>query len=209
MNYKMMLLDDEPILLEGLARQTDWERCGFELVCTARHGFDGIEKFLDYQPDAILTDIRMRFMSGLDFIRQVRHVDSEVEIAVMSAYDVFEYAQQACALGVTDYLLKPIQEQQLSGVLENMRLRLDRRRSIAQRLEQVGRYAAAQNSAMQAVARKRILLGNRQPETLTYAQLSPLRPGERIRLVMIQNNRGTRCAAAERPAGKHVRRARR
>ena len=58
MIFKIMLLDDEPILLEGLARNTDWRAHGFELACTARHGFDGLEKFLEFQVDALLTDIR-------------------------------------------------------------------------------------------------------------------------------------------------------
>lgn len=188
MTYKLMLLDDEPILLEGLARQTDWQAYGFELVCTARHGFDGLEKFMDYQPDAVMTDIRMRFMNGLDFIRQVRRLDPDVEIAVMSAYDVFEYAQQACELGVTDYLLKPIAEEKLAGVLRTMHQRLDERRSVASRLKQAERYVIEQRSTLQAVARKRMLLGDANAETLRWADPPALRPGERMHVAMIQDN---------------------
>ena len=188
MAYKIMLLDDEPILLEGLVRQTDWEAHGFELVCTARNGFDGLEKFLDHQPDAILTDIRMRFMNGLDFIRQIHHINADVEIAVMSAFDVFEYAQQACNLGVTDYLLKPIADHKLSDVLNTMYQRLEKRRSIASRLERVDRYVREQDNAFQSIARKQLLLGNDNQENLLYAKLPELQPGEKMHLVMIQDN---------------------
>jgi two-component system response regulator YesN len=188
MSYKLMLLDDEPILLEGLTRQTDWHAYGFELVCTARNGLEGLEKFLDYQPDAILTDIRMRFMNGLDFIRQIRQIDPDVEIAVMSAFDIFEYAQQACNLGVTDYLLKPIRDDKLAHVLCTMYQRIDEKRSVASRLEQLDRYVIEQNNALQAIARKRILLGNCNPEMFFYAKFPKLQAGNRIHLVMIQDN---------------------
>lgn len=188
MMYKLMLLDDEPILLAGLSSQIDWKSYGFELVCTARHGFDGLEKFLDYQPDAILTDIRMRFMNGLDFIREIRQIDSEVEIAVMSAYDVFEYAQKACSLGVTDYLLKPIRDDKLAAVLNTMHQRIEKRRSIASRLEQMESYHVKQHNALQTLAQKKMLLGNCKAETLVYANLPELQPGERVHLVMIADN---------------------
>lgn len=101
----------------------------------------------------------MRFMNGLDFIRQIRQIDPDVEIAVMSAFDIFEYAQQACNLGVTDYLLKPIRDDKLAHVLCTMYQRIDEKRSVASRLEQLDRYVIEQNNALQAIARKRILLG--------------------------------------------------
>ncbi len=119
--YRLMLLDDESILLEGFLDTVDWAVSGFEVVCTARHGFDGIEQFLDHQPDAIITDIRMRFMDGLEFIRSVRRLDQDVEIAIMSAYDVFDHAQQALAMGVTDHLLKPMTTDDITQCLDRMR----------------------------------------------------------------------------------------
>lgn len=189
MIFKIMLLDDEPILLEGLARNTDWRAHGFELACTARHGFDGLEKFLEFQVDAILTDIRMRFMDGLDFIRQVRRIQPDVEIAVMSAYDVFEYAQSACELGVVDYLLKPILDERLAQVLDTMHARLEKRKSVTARLAQAERYLVERKSALKQIARKRLLLdGGNLDDTLAYASLPELQTGERVHVALLQNN---------------------
>jgi len=176
--YKLMLLDDEPILLDGLLHTVDWAAGGFEVVCTAHHGFEGIEQYLDYQPDAIITDIRMRFMDGLDFIRAIRRVDQDVEIAIMSAYDVFDHAQRALELGVSEYLLKPIHPEKMARCLGQLRARLDRRRSISRRLKQAEQYLSAQSEELTRLSRKRLLLGAAQPEELCYLNLGDLsRPG--------------------------------
>lgn len=176
--YKLMLLDDEPILLDGLLNTVDWASGGFEVVCTAHHGFEGIEQYLDYQPDAIITDIRMRFMDGLDFIRAIRRIDQDVEIAIMSAYDVFDHAQRALELGVSEYLLKPIDPAKMARCLEQLRSRLDKRRSIIRRLKQAEQYLSEQNEELTRLARKRLLLGTTQPEELCYLDLGDLtRPG--------------------------------
>lgn len=176
--YKLMLLDDEPILLDGLLHTVDWAAGGFEVVCAAHHGFEGIEQYLDFQPDAIITDIRMRFMDGLDFIRAIRRIDQDVEIAIMSAYDVFDHAQRALELGVSEYLLKPIEPEKIARCLEQLRTRLDKRRSISRRLKQAEQYLSEQSEELTRLSRKRLLLGAAQKEELCYLNLGDLsRPG--------------------------------
>jgi two-component system, response regulator YesN len=187
--YTLMLLDDEPILLDGLLHTVDWAAEGFEVVCTAHHGFEGIEQYLDNQPDAIITDIRMRFMDGLDFIRAIRRMDQDVEIAIMSAYDVFDHAQRALELGVSEYLLKPLDPKKIAHCLEQLRVRLDKRRSISYRLKQAEQYLSKQNEELTCLARKRLLLGTAQPEELCYLNLGDLsRPGSWQALLVSSND---------------------
>lgn len=186
MIYKLMVIDDEPILLEGLIGNIPWRTCGFELACTARNGIEGLEKYIEYQPDAILTDIRMRSMDGLEFIRQIRLMDEQTEIAVMSAYDVFEYAQQACKLGVTEYILKPILDEHLQKTLSNMHARLEKKKSISARLKGAEMYMKTQAPVLKEMARKQLLLGNHSEENFLLSDLAELGEGECLRAVMIQ-----------------------
>ncbi|MGI6172481.1 MAG: response regulator transcription factor [Christensenellales bacterium] len=123
----MMLLDDEPIIIEGLAKTVDWQGNGFTLSATARNGVEGLEIFEREQPDAVITDIRMRQMDGLQFIRKLRERGYDTEIAVLTAFDVFDYAKTACSLGVTEFILKPINDEDLEKALSHMLENLKRK----------------------------------------------------------------------------------
>lgn len=169
--YTIMLLDDEPILLDGLLHTVDWAASGFTVVCTARNGIEGIEQYMLHQPDAVLTDIRMRFMDGLEFIRQIKALSPSVEILIMSAYDIFEYARQAVELGALDYLLKPISPESMTASLAQLRRRLDERHSLARRLKQAERYLQNPDEALCQLARKRLLLGSLEESEIACARL--------------------------------------
>lgn len=166
--YTIMLLDDEPLLLEGLAETIDWAAAGFQVIATARHGLEGIERYIDCQPDVVLTDIRMRFMDGLDFIREIRRLNDQAEVLVMSAYNNFEYAQTACALGASDYLLKPIQPGLLEAALSKIRDRLDQRYSLSKRLSMVESLYVERRESLTQMAKRRLVLQKTGREELNY-----------------------------------------
>lgn len=92
-----------------------------EVVGEAADGAEGLKLFHRYKPDIILTDIRMPEMDGLDFLAEVRESDPDVPVVLVSAYNEFEYAQKALKHGAFDYLLKPIDEEDLYRVLEKAR----------------------------------------------------------------------------------------
>ena len=115
---KLVIVDDEPILLKGLLTTYDWEQMGFQVVGTAQSGEQALKVIEETHPDAVLTDIRMKQMTGLDVMEQVRKTRGDCLFIVLSAYRDFDYAQKACDLGAFAYLLKPIEDDKL---LETMR----------------------------------------------------------------------------------------
>lgn len=110
---KLVLVDDEPILLEGLKETYDWDMLGFTVVGTAQSGEQAIEVIERKRPHVVLTDIRMKQMSGLMMMEEVQKRGISCLFIVLSAYRDFEYAQAACSLGAFAYLLKPIEEEKL------------------------------------------------------------------------------------------------
>ena len=110
---KLVIVDDEPILLQGLMETYDWKSMGFEVVGTAQSGEQAIRVIRETRPHVVLTDIRMKQISGLMVMEEIQKTDLDCLFIVLSAYRDFEYAQQACDLGAYAYLLKPIEDEKL------------------------------------------------------------------------------------------------
>jgi len=103
---KVMLVDDEHLILHDLQRLIDWNGLGFDISATAGSGRLGIEEYEKCRPHIIFTDIRMPIMNGLEMMEAIRKIDEHVIFVVLSAYGEFEYAQQAMQLGAFTYILK-------------------------------------------------------------------------------------------------------
>lgn len=110
---KILLVDDEPIVREGLKNGVDWNDMELQLVGCEANGQDALKTFIQEGADIVLTDIRMPFMDGLQLTREIKILDSTTIVILLSAYDDFKYAQQAIKLGAFDYILKPIDIQLL------------------------------------------------------------------------------------------------
>ena len=111
---KVFLVDDEAIILKGLETTYSWEKMGAVVVGTSRNPGKAVAEILEKQPDIVITDIRMKQMTGLELIREVnRQAKKKCLWIVISAYRDFEYAQKACELGAFTYLLKPIEDSKL------------------------------------------------------------------------------------------------
>lgn len=117
---KLVIVDDEPILLEGLVKTYDWKSMGFEVVGSAQSGEQAIEVIRNTRPHVVLTDIRMKQISGLMVMEEIKKEGIECQFIVLSAYRDFEYAQQACDLGAFAYLLKPIEDDKLQETMTNV-----------------------------------------------------------------------------------------
>jgi two-component system, response regulator YesN len=115
--FDLIIVDDEPAILEGLERTYDWDRFGFRVVGTAKSGEQALSLVYELNPDVVMTDIQMRRMGGLELIERCQEYDPALEFVIVSAHDDFIYAQQACALGVFSYLLKPIDDEQIRSVM--------------------------------------------------------------------------------------------
>ncbi len=122
--YKVLIADDEDIICRGLAGMVS-KHPRLQVVATAEDGEIAFKKAQEEKPDLMFVDINMPFLNGLDFIRQIKEVLPEVVIIIVSGYDDFEYVQKALHLGVTDYLLKPIMEEDFFDVLNKIVKKLD------------------------------------------------------------------------------------
>ncbi|MDO4269493.1 MAG: response regulator [Eubacteriales bacterium] len=105
---KVLLVDDEYLIREGLRDTVDWAKHGMEVVGLAEDGERGLALARELGPDLIITDIGMPFMDGLELAETVRRESPETSIVLLTCYDEFDYAKQAVKLGVTDYVVKPI-----------------------------------------------------------------------------------------------------
>jgi len=111
--FKVLIIDDEPYLREGLKHIVDWKANGFEICGEAADGDEGYRKILDLKPDIILLDIQMPGKLGLEILKDARKNGIEGRFIIISGYSNFKYAKEAIKYGVKEYLLKPIDEDEL------------------------------------------------------------------------------------------------
>lgn len=123
--YKLMLVDDEEDVREGVTQEIDWQAHGFEIVGKAENGKEAIELIERLTPDVVVTDIKMPFMDGLELSEWVKEKFPTVKIIILSGFDEFEYAQKAVKLQVDEYVLKPFSVQELVEVLLKVKARID------------------------------------------------------------------------------------
>ena len=123
--YRILLVDDEEEVRKAIIRNIEWEKLGFQMAQDAENGEDALEKIEQLKPDVIMTDIRMPYMDGLTLTKRIRQKYPSMKILIFSGYDDFEYAQQAIKLNVTEYILKPVNVEELTEILNRVRENLD------------------------------------------------------------------------------------
>ncbi|NLI22239.1 MAG: response regulator [Clostridiales bacterium] len=121
---RAMLVDDEPLALEGLRLMINWKAEGFCVCAECAGAPDALQRLPADKPSLIVTDIRMPGMDGLTLMREARKRGFEGEFVVVTGYGDFEYAQQALRVGVAGFLLKPVEPLEASDVLAHVRRRL-------------------------------------------------------------------------------------
>lgn len=136
---KLVIVDDEPILLQGLLDTYSWADMGFKVVGSAQSGEQAIRVIEETRPHVVLTDIRMKQVSGLMVMEEIQKKDIDCLFVVLSAYRDFDYAQQACDLGAFAYLLKPIEDEKLKETMESAY------RTCVEQMEQEARYESWEN----------------------------------------------------------------
>lgn len=142
--YKVLLVDDEPIILDGISRMIDWSFYRTSLACTARNGIEAYEHIMNAQPDIVITDIRMPGMDGLELVARTHATHPHIKFVLLSGFGEFEYASTAMQYGVKHYILKPTSEAKIGGPLAELveELDLDAKRQhfvsqVKQRLDKV------------------------------------------------------------------------
>lgn len=118
--YNVLLVDDERIILEGIASVVDWEALGTRLVGKVLDGKQAWDLIQEQQPHIVITDIKMPEMDGLELIEKTREKYPEIVFIILSGHEHFSLAQSAMKLGVRHYLLKPCNEHKIMQVLEEV-----------------------------------------------------------------------------------------
>ena len=123
--YRVILVDDERLIVKGLSSVVPWAELGCQVAGTAFDGAGGLALIRQLKPDIVLTDIRMPNMDGLTMLAALKSEFPRMQMSVLTAYRDFEYARQALNLGVCRYLLKPSDLNEIEEAVRLMAARLD------------------------------------------------------------------------------------
>jgi len=126
--WKVLIADDEPIIREGIRYSVNWDHLNMEVVAEAEDGEEAIEKAILHTVDILLVDINMPIVNGLKVIQQVKTELPHCQVVIITGYDEFKYAQEAVRLHVSDYLLKPVDPDQLEVILNKIQEELVKRK---------------------------------------------------------------------------------
>lgn len=123
--YKLVLVDDEAEIRNGLAQYFPWQQIGFHVVETFDNGLDAFTYMESHPVDVLLCDISMPLMSGLELIQKLHERRIKTKILLLSAFKNFEYAQQALTYDVKGYILKPTHFNEIHEIFSKLRAELD------------------------------------------------------------------------------------
>ncbi|WP_105614434.1 response regulator transcription factor [Vallitalea okinawensis] len=115
--YRVMIVDDENKIRQGLTWLIDWTKLECEVVYSAKNGEDAIANLEEYQPQIILTDIRMPKVNGLELAKYIYEARLAIEVIVLTGYADFEYSRQAIKYNVRDFILKPTRHEELEKAI--------------------------------------------------------------------------------------------
>lgn len=143
---KLVLVDDEAIIREGILKMMDWERLNIRVIAACANALSALESMVDDMPDILMTDVKMPGMDGLELIERAIALNASLQCVILSGYDEFAFAQKAIHMGVRDYLLKPCSQAEMEASLERVCRRVEARR------KQVHDWNALRQDRMLALA---------------------------------------------------------
>ena len=123
--YKVMIIDDEPIIVQGFSRSVPWEKYGCQVVATAGNGIEGKAVIEKFRPDMIFLDICMPEMDGLTMIAALKSEFPKMQVTILTGFRDFDYAKRALNLGVARYLLKPSGMEEIEEAIRFMSSRVE------------------------------------------------------------------------------------
>lgn len=123
--YKVAIIDDEPLIVEGLSKTMAWEKWNCQVAGTAGDGKAGMDLIREIRPDIVITDICMPKMDGLKMIAGLKSEFPDMQLIILTGYREFEYARQAISLGVSRFLLKPSKMNELEEAIDTVTRKLE------------------------------------------------------------------------------------
>jgi two-component system response regulator YesN len=143
--YRVIIIDDEAVVREGLKHTINWSEHGFELSGDYVNGREAWDAIQQNKPDLIISDISMPFMDGLELAGMVTTHFPYIKMIILTGFDEFEYAQQAIRLKVSDFILKPITAQEIRSLLGKVKAEMDEE---AQRREDLSKLHSQLNQSL-------------------------------------------------------------
>ncbi len=122
--YKVLLVDDEEVI-HVIMKKINWEGLGFSVVGYANNGIKAFEMVEEFQPDVVMTDIKMPFMDGMELANRIKAEYPATRILFFTGFDEFEYAKGAIHLEAEGYILKPVNSVELTNVFTQLKIKLD------------------------------------------------------------------------------------
>ncbi|MFB9754172.1 response regulator [Paenibacillus hodogayensis] len=129
MDLKALLVDDEINIMRNLQTVIPWEALGIEVVGLALNGVKALELIEEHDPDLILSDIRMPVMDGIELLKRLQERQYEGEVIMLTGFQEFDYARSAVKYGAKDYILKPIDYEELESVVGRLAQQIRERRN--------------------------------------------------------------------------------
>lgn len=138
--YSVLLVDDEEEAVQVIMKKLDWESMGFKIVGYARNGVEALEMAEELQPDVVMTDIKMPYMDGLTLCKKLKELYQKVKVIIFSGFDEFEYAREAIKIEAEEYILKPINSNELQEVFERIKTNLDKEMDEKRNIDKLRAY---------------------------------------------------------------------
>lgn len=123
--YTILLVDDEEEVIQAIMKKMNWDSIGFSVIGYACNGVKAFELVEEFQPDVIMTDIKMPYMDGLELSNRIKAEFPASKILFFTGFDEFEYAKEAVHLEVEEYILKPINSAELTAIFTQLKRKLD------------------------------------------------------------------------------------
>ena len=124
--FSIILADDEQQILYGMKKGIEWEKLGFRVAGVAQNGKEALELMEEVHPDLVISDIKMPFMDGLELAKHIHEDYMNTKVILFSGWDDFEYARLAISYGVSEYIMKPINYEEMQNLLMKMHEELDK-----------------------------------------------------------------------------------
>lgn len=128
--FRLLIVDDEKVVADGLGQFINWEKVGFKVEGVAYSADEAIRIVKEKTIDILLTDIIMGEKNGIQLLEEVIEYNNEIKGVILSGHEEFEFAQSAIKLGVYDYLVKPVEFEELEKLFEKISMRLKKERGI-------------------------------------------------------------------------------
>ena len=122
--YRVIIAEDEKLIAKNIAKHIETEKPCFKVCGIYSNGEDALNAIKQQPPDVVFTDISMPVMSGLELASKIHHTMNNVKCVIITGYADFQYAKEALHYGVKDYLLKPVDKDELHRVLKELELSL-------------------------------------------------------------------------------------